>query len=391
MALNDSFDSATVSRDVAQTQAPLNEAVHVPGFIYNSESVFSLEKDRLFMKEWVCTIREEQVANPGDYIAMRAMGEPFIVCRDNDGNINAFANVCAHRGVEVASGEGNLKEFSCPYHGWLYDLKGKLIGAPYMKEAEGFDPANCQLRPLQVATWERWVFISFNPDAEPFDKFVEHFDREFGRLQMRDCRLGDRAVLEVNCNWKFINENLMDVYHFQTLHADSFGGYLDGEKFKIELTDRGGVSAFYKAAPMVPEGKSLFGPMPWMGEENMDLGCMGHLPPNLHIFGRGDAVTVYVIWPTAPDKTQVIIHHLFPAEHHELPDFKEKLKVYYDYQIMVVSEDNSMVEGMQRNMGSTRFVPGPMSEHEKTVHNIINGYLSRTFGEEGVQVAVAAE
>ena len=50
-----------------------------------------------------------------------------------------------------------------------------------------------------------------------------------------------------------------------------------------------------------------------------------------------------------------------------------------------------MVEGMQRNMGSTRFVPGPMSEHEKTVHNIINGYLSRTFGEEGVQNAVAAE
>ena len=67
----------------------------VPGFIYNSETVFALEKGRLFMKEWVCTIREEQVANPGDYIAMRAMGEPFIICRDNDGNINAFANVCA--------------------------------------------------------------------------------------------------------------------------------------------------------------------------------------------------------------------------------------------------------------------------------------------------------
>ena len=130
MALNDSFDPATVSRDVAQTQAPLNEAVHVPGFIYNSETVFALEKDRLFMKEWVSTIREEQVANPGDYIAMRAMGEPFIVCRDNDGNINAFSNVCAHRGVEVASGECNLKEFSCPYHGWLYDIGGRCLEQP---------------------------------------------------------------------------------------------------------------------------------------------------------------------------------------------------------------------------------------------------------------------
>ena len=389
MALTDNFDPTSVGNAVAPTTAPLNEALHVPGFIYDSEEVFELEKERLFMKEWVCTIREEQIENPGDYVAMRAMGEPFIVCRDNDGNINAFANVCAHRGVEVASGEGNLKEFSCPYHGWLYDLEGKLIGAPYMKEAEGFDPTNCRLKPLQVNTWERWVFISFNPDAEPFDKFVEHFDQEFGWLQMRDCRLGDRATLEVNCNWKFVNENLMDVYHFQTLHADSFGGHLDGEKFKIKLTDRGGVSAFYKAAPMVPEGKSLFGPMPWLGEENMDLGCMGHLPPNMHLFGRGDDTTVYVIWPTAPDKTRVDIHLLFPTEHSALPDFKEKLKAYYDYQLLVVSEDNSMVEGMQRNMGSTRFVPGPMSKLELTVHNIINGYLGRTFGEDGVHAAAA--
>jgi len=390
MALTDNFDPTTVDQDLAQTRAPLSEALHVPGFVYDSEEVFQLEKERLFMKEWVCTIREEQIENPGDYVAMHLMGEPFIVCRDDAGNINAFANVCAHRGVEVASAEGNLKEFSCPYHGWLYDLQGKLIGAPYMKEAEGFDPANCRLKPLKVDTWERWIFISFNPDVEPLEKAVEHFDQEFGWLRQRDCRLGIQAVVDVNCNWKFVNENLMDVYHFQTLHVESFGAHLDGEKFKIKLTDRGGVSAFYKAAPMVPEGKSLFGPMPWLGEENMDLGCMGHLPPNMHIFGRGDATTPYVIWPLTPNKTRIHINILFPEELLNRPDFKEKVQSYYDFQMMVISEDNAMVEGMQSNMGSTRFVPGPMSKLELTVHNIINGYLTRTFGAEGVH-AVAAE
>ena len=390
MTLNDDFNPATIGRDVARTAAPLNEAQHVPGFIYDSQAVFALEKERLFTKEWVCVLREEQVAAPGDYAAMRLMGEPFIVCRDADGNLNAFANVCAHRGVEVASGEGNLNEFSCPYHGWLYDLQGKLIGAPYMKEAEGFDPADCRLKPLRLATWEGWVFVSFNDRVEPFADVVAHFDEAFAPLRQRDCRLGARMVVEINCNWKLVNENLMDVYHFQTLHAGSFGAHLDGEKFKIKLTERGGVSAFYKAAPMVPEGKSLFGPMPWLGEDDMDLGCMGHLPPNLHLFGRGDAITPYIIWPLAPDRTEIRIHHLFPAEYHDQPDFEEKLKAYYDYQALVVSEDNAMVEGMQRNMGSTRFAPGPMSELERTVHNIINGYLGRTFGAEGV-AALAAE
>jgi len=97
------------------------------------------------MRDWLALGRVDEIENPGDYMTFRVLDEPVIICRDNDGNINAFANVCAHRGVEVANGAGNLQEFSCLYHGWLYDLEGKLIGAPYMKEAEGFDPANCRL------------------------------------------------------------------------------------------------------------------------------------------------------------------------------------------------------------------------------------------------------
>ena len=66
MTLTDNFNATTVKQEIAQTRAPLNEALHVPGFVYDSEEVFELEKERLFMKEWICTIREEQVANLGD-------------------------------------------------------------------------------------------------------------------------------------------------------------------------------------------------------------------------------------------------------------------------------------------------------------------------------------
>ena len=117
----------------------------------------------------------------------------------------------------------------------------------------------------------------------------------------------------------------------------------------------------------------------------------GPLAPEPAYFRPWRCGTPYLIWPVAPDRTQIWIHHLFPADYHDLPDFEEKLQVYCDYQALVVSEDNAMVEGMQRNMGSTRFVPGPMSPLERTVHNIINGYLNRTFGAEGVSAAVAAE
>ena len=76
---------------------------------------------------------------PATTALFRILDEPVVITRDADGELNAFLNVCAHRGVEVAAGNGNARDFSCPYHGWLYDLKGRLVGAPYMREVDGFD------------------------------------------------------------------------------------------------------------------------------------------------------------------------------------------------------------------------------------------------------------
>ena len=82
-------------------------------------------------------------------MTFRILDEPIVITRNEAGELGAFANVCRHRGVEVASGQGNTNEFSCPYHGWLYDLDGRLVGAPYMKEAAGFDPKSCRLDSLR--------------------------------------------------------------------------------------------------------------------------------------------------------------------------------------------------------------------------------------------------
>ena len=136
---------------LAGPRRPLFQASHAPGDIYASEEIFALEKRWLFLTDWILVAREEELAAPGDYMTFRLVGEPFVVTRGPDGGLNAFANVCAHRGVEVADGNGNTAEFSCPYHGWLHDLEGKLVGAPYMKEAEGFDPSSCRLKPLGLA------------------------------------------------------------------------------------------------------------------------------------------------------------------------------------------------------------------------------------------------
>ena len=199
-------EDLSLSRDLSETRAELGRARHLPGYVYDSPEVFALEKEKIFLKDWLALARVEEIEQPGDYMTFRVLGEPVVVCRDRDGAINAFANVCAHRGVEVAAGSGNTSEFSCPYHGWLYDLQGKLIGAPYMKEAEGFDPASCRLKPLRSGTWAGWVFVNFDDAAMPLERHVAFFEEAFGFFRMQDCRLGSKHTTDVDCNWKFVNE-----------------------------------------------------------------------------------------------------------------------------------------------------------------------------------------
>ena len=364
---------------VERLRAPVRQARHAPGFVYNSPEHLAREKENIFMRDWLFVAREQELETPGDYMTLRVLGEPALLTRDKDGNLNAFANVCLHRGVEVATGAGHLDEFMCPYHGWLYGLDGRLIGAPYMKEAEGFDPAQCRLRSLGVETWRGYVFITFNDDPPPFDEFIAPLVEDVGYLHAEEVRIGNKIELEFPCNWKFAVENLMDFYHVGVLHSGSFGQFFDWKEEGVKLNERGGVYIKYDSASPTPEGKTLFRMLPWLeaAGETARFGCMAYLAPNFHVFGRCDVVRPIQIWPEGPDSSRAVIYHLFPPDWCEAPDFVEKCKVYRDYQIQVLEEDRSMLESMQAAMGAKAYLPGSMSHLEGPIHNTINYHVRR--------------
>ena len=57
------------AEDFAPTQRPPLEASILPLSCYSSPEFFELEMERIFMKEWLCVGRTDQVAKPGDYVA----------------------------------------------------------------------------------------------------------------------------------------------------------------------------------------------------------------------------------------------------------------------------------------------------------------------------------
>ena len=74
--------------------------------------------------------------------------------------LRAFANVCRHRAAPVATEPcGQASRLRCRYHGWTYDLAGRLRGAPEFDGVADFRREDNGLPALAVAVWGPWVWV----------------------------------------------------------------------------------------------------------------------------------------------------------------------------------------------------------------------------------------
>ena len=104
------------------------------------------ESGQVFSKSWNCVGRVEALFsenNAACFCAVQIDDFDILLIRSEKGLIQAFHNVCRHRGTRLVSSEcGPLKNacVTCPYHAWTYNADGELIGAPNMKEVDSLIP-----------------------------------------------------------------------------------------------------------------------------------------------------------------------------------------------------------------------------------------------------------
>tara|TARA_R110000787_G_scaffold6137_10_gene21760 strand:- start:21051 stop:22235 length:1185 start_codon:yes stop_codon:yes gene_type:complete len=374
---NNEMSQLIGATDFKKAQSPVTKAEHAPSYIYTSPDIFDLEKQEIFMKDWLCVGREEEVENPGDYTAFRVLDEPVVVVRGQDGEVRAFSNICSHRGTEIAFGDGNKKVLSCPFHGWSYGLDGNLIGAPFMDETEDFDRKACKLPTIRLEIWRGWMFINFDINAKPLSEYVASLEEDFGYIPQEEYRLAVKTVGEVECNWKLLVENLIDFYHVNVVHKTTNGRSFTHDSFKFKSHPGGGYQAFYNSGPSTPTGEPIFGRAPWMDDKSDDFSTTGLLPPNFTFFARTDTVHPYITWPLSPTRSRLMVYTLIPKMFFNEPNFSERVEGYRQTQARVMDEDRQMLESVQNSMVSRNFRPGRMASIEKGVNHIISSYLER--------------
>lgn len=217
---------------------PLARARTIPAAWYTSDEMAGLERDRIFGNVWLVAGRVDQVTRPGDFFTCNLAGEPVVVTRDEAGTLRAFSNVCRHRAARVVcADEGHASKLRCRYHGWTYDLAGRLRGVPEFDGVEDFRREDHGLVAFAVDTWGPLVWVHLGAAPSPLAQWLAPLTQRGLLSRLEGLRWAQRREYRLACNWKVFVDNYLDGgYHVNTVHP-ALAGVLDYARYRTEIDE----------------------------------------------------------------------------------------------------------------------------------------------------------
>lgn len=193
---------------------------------FRNEEIFELEMRYIFERNWVFIGHESQVANPNDYLTGWIGRQPIVTMRDKAGQLGAYINSCPHKGARICHlRSGNAKQFSCSYHGWVFDTAGRNIlikdeaSGAYAEPFHGLDHG---LHKIKFGTYGGLMFGSLSDDVPSLDEHLGDI-KPLIDLVVEQGPEGIELVpgyssYTYNANWKMQLENCVDGYHLTSCH-----------------------------------------------------------------------------------------------------------------------------------------------------------------------------
>ncbi len=205
--------------------ASFETARPIPPSVNHAQSFLAHERDAIFTKEWICIGREDEIPSVGDYLTHDIADVSVLIVRNENKLLSAFVNACAHRfACLMHKPQGSTKRFTCRYHSWTYDLDGRLLNAPYMQMKKDFQSSEHSLRPLQLAIWEGFVYVTLSEKTitTPSQRLKSFTENVVGRYNMGCYVTVLRETMTWNANWKNLVENFTESYHVPMAHSETF-------------------------------------------------------------------------------------------------------------------------------------------------------------------------
>lgn len=341
---------------------------------YTEPGMLQQERERIFMRtwQWVGMLSHpcgevdgvaRTIADPETYFTVDVAGEPVLISRDKAGTLRAFSNVCRHRAGPVAEGAGCKNVHRCGYHGWTYALDGRLIGTPEVDGVEFFDRSTMGLVELRCETWEEFIFVSFDSQAQPLRDFLGKIPEQARGFNFKGLQLVERRDYLIHCNWKVYVDNYLEGYHIPIAHPGLMKE-IDYAQYRTE-TFRYYSQQFAPIRAMKADdnGTRFYPPGAGMNEA-----LYFWIFPNLMLNIYPDNVSVNLIVPIAHDKTLTIFEWYFHEK--ESGQSRQRIQKAVDFSEQVQQEDIGLCESVQRGLQSSRYDRGRYSvKRENGVHH----------------------
>ena len=354
--------------------------IGLPPAAYHSQALFDLEREHIFRAEWILIGRVDQVASPGDFQCIDALGEQLVMVRDRQGMLRVLSRACRHRWMDVCNGarSGNRMRFVCPYHAWTYELDGRLSRAPEMHRTPGFVPSEVRLPQVRHEVWQGFVFVNLDGDAAALAPRLSPVDEaiaEYGLASWVTVRTLDFG--EQPWDWKVMMDN-GEVYHHLGLHRHTVEPRSPG-RLGITLANNGHFGLQYGPAaasalvtasdgePVMPAYlPHLDGYEPWLrltGRQRTSAVYFYALP-NYVISLNPDRGTFVQVLPLGPGRIHYRQNIMVPPEALAVPGFEAALTASIERANEVLAEDFSACEAVQRGTRSRFATPAPLSHLE---------------------------
>jgi choline monooxygenase len=351
-----------MSVSVQELREAMAGGATLPAEWYSDPLFLRREQERIFRKRWQYAGRADQVAEPGDWFSCSAGTIPVVVTRDRTGRLNAFVNVCRHRGHLIANGAGHRETLQCAYHAWTYGLDGKLRKAPRSEREVDFDPEAFSLLPVKVEAWGPLLFVNPDPEASPLVEALGPLPEHIASsgVDMSLLRFRERREWHIAADWKIAMENYLECYHCPIAHP-GFSKVIDVDPDAYRLQCTGLVSSQFGS----PRVAALAGDpgLPYDARGEVSEAQYHLLWPTTTFnveAGRGN-LSVDATRPNGPGRSIGTTDFFF---YEDVPEYTARTMM--DFAIQVGREDSGLVEAVQLGLDSGMVSQGRLllsSEH----------------------------
>jgi Rieske 2Fe-2S family protein len=198
----------------------------MPGASYGRQDIFETDVDIFFTRHWILVGVTGDVPEPGDVSTIDIGKSSIILVRDDDEQVQAFRNLCRHRGARLkTAGKSTVGMLVCPYHQWTYDLDGSLKHAAHM--GKDFDPTCKSLIPVHTRIVGTHIFVCLG-EQPPQD--IAHLEAtmipRLAPYAMTHSKIAHEADIIENGNWKLVIENNRECYHCSATHPELTASFL---------------------------------------------------------------------------------------------------------------------------------------------------------------------